>query len=205
MKPLDRGRRRLYGSVAVLIVLVGAWFIGVLAFVAKIPALAPANAEATDAIVVLTGGFGRLDEGLTLLSHQRGRKLFVSGVYRGVDVQKLLELSQRDPAGLSCCIVLGYAADSTEGNARETATWLKREEYKSIRLVTANYHMPRSLFEFRHAIPGISIIPHPVLPPRFKIEAWWRWPGSASLILAEYHKYIAAVGRQAIDNLTGDW
>lgn len=189
---------------AVLVVCAGVWIGGIFTFVAMIPAQVPGSDVKTDAIVVLTGGSGRLDAGLTLLSSESAKKLFVSGVYRGVDVRKLLEISRRDPEELSCCITLGYAADSTSGNAEETAWWLTSEGYKSIRLVTASYHMPRGLLEFKHAMPGMKILPHPVFPPRFKRDKWWRWPGTASLILAEFHKYIGAALGHAIDKMTQD-
>jgi hypothetical protein len=32
-----------------------------------------------------------------------------------------------------------------------------------------------------------------VFPPNFKGEEWWRWPGTASLILIEYSKYLVAL------------
>ncbi|MFT5487595.1 MAG: uncharacterized SAM-binding protein YcdF (DUF218 family) [Paracoccaceae bacterium] len=169
------------------------WSAGLYLFAALIPEPGAASAEKTDAIVVLTGGAGRVSEGLSLLAAGSGQKLFVSGVYRGVDVQALLKLAQRAPGDLECCIALGYAADSTRGNAAETVEWMAREGFKSIRLVTASYHMPRSLLEFRHALPAeITVIPHPVFPAGFYAENWWRWRGSARLAISEYNKYILA-------------
>lgn len=169
------------------------WAAGLYLFASLIPEPGAASAEKTDAIVVLTGGAGRVSEGLSLLAAGSGRKLFVSGVYRGVDVQALLKLAQRAPGDLECCIALGYAADSTRGNAAETVEWVTREGFKSIRLVTASYHMPRSLLEFRHALPSeITVIPHPVFPAGFYAENWWRWRGSARLAISEYNKYILA-------------
>lgn len=169
------------------------WATGLYLFAAQIPEPGSLSGEKTDAIVVLTGGAGRVSEGLSLLAAGSGRKLFVSGVYRGVDVQALLKLAQRAPGDLECCIALGYAADSTHGNAAETVEWINREGFKSIRLVTASYHMPRSLLEFRHALPSdIMIVPHPVFPAGFYAENWWRWRGSARLAISEYHKYIIA-------------
>ena len=147
----------------------------------------------TDAIVVLTGGVGRIGAGLSLLERGAGRKLFVSGVYRGVDVQALLRAARRSPADVECCITLGYAADSTRGNAEETAAWIRREGYTSLRLVTASYHMPRSLYEFRRLLPPeVAIVPHPVFPASFFLNDWWRWHGSARLAVSEYHKYLFA-------------
>ena len=128
-----------------------------------------------------------------MLAEKRARKLFVSGVYRGVDVNELLRIARQSPADLECCIVLGYTADNTVGNAAETAAWMQAEGYASLRLVTANYHMRRSLVEFRHVLPQATIIPHHVFVENFRQDDWWRWPGTASLILSEYHKYLAAI------------
>lgn len=178
-------------AVAAFVFLI--WSAGLYLFASLIPEPGAASAEKTDAIVVLTGGAGRVSEGLSLLAAGSGQKLFVSGVYRGVDVQALLKLAQRAPGDLECCIALGYAADSTRGNAAETVEWMTREGFKSIRLVTASYHMPRSLLEFRHALsPQIVIVSHPVFPAGFYAENWWRWRGSARLAISEYHKYILA-------------
>lgn len=181
-------------SIAGLIILAlaVAWCLGFLAFVSAIPEGIDDPAAETDAIVVLTGGTGRLEEGISLLSEKRAKKLFVSGVYQGVDVQQLLDISRKAPEELTCCIALGYAANSTLGNATETAEWVADERFKSIRLVTASYHMPRSLIEFHHAMPNVRIVPHAVFPPQFKREEWWQYPGTAQLILLEYLKYLAA-------------
>ena len=140
-------------------------------------------------------------QGLALLAQAKGKKLFVSGVHRGVDVQQLIDRSRRSPEVIDCCIVLGYAADHTAGNAKETADWMNRQGYTSLRLVTASYHMPRSLVEFRYAMPHARIIPNPVFPENVKVDEWWRWPGTAVLILGEYNKYLVADAGHRIGRL----
>jgi len=175
---------------AILVPVFGSIVISLLDFIEKIPTSETSNNTVTDAIVVLTGGSSRLEEGLRLLFKKRAKKLFVSGVYRGVDVRRLLAHSRGNPEELVCCIKLGYTAESTQGNAAETSTWIRNEGYKSIRLVTASYHMPRSIKEFHHKLPDIVIIPHAVFPKQFKRYDWWRWPGTASLILTEYIKFL---------------
>ncbi len=53
--------------------------------------------------------------------------------------------------------------------------------------------MPRSLLEFRDALPvDVRLVPHPVFPAGFYAGNWWRWRGSARLAISEYHKYIVA-------------
>jgi hypothetical protein len=59
--------------------------------------------------------------------------------------------------------------------------------------------MRRSLFEFTHAMPEMRIIANPVFPEQVKQANWWAWPGTAMLIVGEYHKYLAAVLRTAFD------
>tara|TARA_B100000676_G_scaffold267539_1_gene281961 strand:- start:4587 stop:5180 length:594 start_codon:yes stop_codon:yes gene_type:complete len=191
-----RGRRRLpILRLFILAVSVGffVWAAGFYRFAQLIPEPTPRSEVATDAIVVLTGGTRRVGEGLSLLERGLGKKLFVSGVYRGVDVQELLKIARRAPGNLKCCIALGYAADNTRGNAEETADWIRREKITSIRIVTASYHMPRSLLEFRQVLPaGITIVPHPVFPGGFSTESWWRDVNALKLAISEYHKYLLA-------------
>ena len=190
------GRRRLpVFRLLLMAVSVGSlvWASGLYRFSQLIPQPLPDNQVATDAIVVLTGGAGRVGEGLSLLERGLAKKLFVSGVYQGVDVQELLKVARRAPGNLECCIALGYAADNTRGNARETADWMRRENISSIRIVTASYHMPRSLLEFRRALPAdVRIVPHPVFPDGFPTESWWRNVSAMRLAISEYHKYLLA-------------
>ena len=190
-----RSRRAAWARRAALAsaLVLGAWIAGLFWYAGRIPAPGPADTTVTDAIAVPTGGSGRLQAGLDLLAAGRAAKLFVSGVYRGVEVAELLRHSANAPDRLRCCVTLGYSADNTAGNARETAEWMAREGYGSLRLVTASYHMPRSLLEFRRAMPGVTIIAHPVFPGHVKQGDWWRWPGTARLIVGEYNKYLLAL------------
>ena len=116
----------------------------------------------------------------------------MSGVYHGVDITELFRVRQQPPDEFACCVVLGHEADDTQGNALETAAWMDESGYRSLRLVTATYHMPRSLLEFRQVLPDAEIIPHPVFPTNFRRNDWWRWPRSASLVASEFNKYLVA-------------
>ena len=192
--PRPRWRRRRWRrGFSVLLVLLAGGYAGGFAWFASIAGNMTVDpTEHTDAIVVLTGGSERLTTGLDLLARDRADKLFVSGVYRGVEVAELLVLSRNAPAELECCIVLGYSADDTVGNASETATWMRQEGFGSLRLVTSNYHMPRSLLEFREALPDVEIRPHPVSSATVHLDSWWMWPGTAQLIFVEYNKFLVA-------------
>jgi uncharacterized SAM-binding protein YcdF (DUF218 family) len=199
--PLRRIHRLLFRWTGAPLFLALAWLGGFIWFAADMPDSVADGETPTDAIVVLTGGTERLGAGLALLRQKMGRKLFVSGVYRGVDVAELLRLSRQKPEEVECCIVLGHAADNTLGNAVETAAWMRAEGFRSMRLVTANYHMRRSLLEFHQAMPEVEILPHPVFPDTVKQTQWWKWPGTAHLIATEYTKYLGAVARHWIETL----
>ncbi len=191
----DKRQPLVFTGLAIFLGATALWLVGFFWFAVFLPDEIAAPERKTDAIVVLTGGSGRLSKGLELLAQKNAEKLFVSGVYRGVEVAELLRLSQQAPEELSCCIALGYEADNTRGNAIETAAWMRENGFLSLRLVTATYHMPRSLVEFRRQMPSIEILPHPVLSAHFKQRQWWRYPGSASLLASEYSKFLIALLR----------
>ena len=168
------------------------WIFGLFQFADGIPGSVVDEATRTDAIVVLTGGSRRLGKGLDLLSQGLAENLFVSGVYRGVEVDEILRVFRQAPEALECCVALGHSATDTRSNAHETARWMVLEGFSSLRLVTASYHMPRSLVEFRRVMPDVQLIAHPVFPAHVRLDAWWRWPGTASLLASEYTKYLVA-------------
>jgi uncharacterized SAM-binding protein YcdF (DUF218 family) len=196
--PPGFGRRILHALLLVLVV----WLGGFLAFAAAIPPTVRNPDQPVDAIVVLTGGDVRLAEGFALLDKGLAKKMLISGVSSGVDMPALLQtlngMPQPTQAVLDCCVTLGYDARSTEGNARESLRWLGENNFTTIRLVTANYHMNRSLLEFRRVMPQITIIANPVFPKQMQDPYWFAHPGTVFLLFNEYHKYLAAAARAKI-------
>lgn len=193
--------RKVAGTAVVIALLAGVWLAGYLWFVLTLPSEAGEPDRRTDVIVVLTGGAGRVDRGLSLLADGHADMLFVSGVYRSVDVPELLRVSRHDPQELACCVALGYEARSTLGNAEETARWIARNDVASLRLVTSTYHMPRSLIEFRRRMPDIDIVAHPVRAAN-REGGWRRWRADAHLLMLEYSKYLVARARAALVPIT---
>ena len=153
-------------------------------------------ARATEAIVVPTGGSGRLEEGLRLLESGLAQALFVTGVAEGVESAELR--ARNDPALWACCVALGYEADDTAANAREAAAWMAGRSFTSLRLVTGGYHMPRAMMEFRSAMPSATLLAHPVFPEHVKVEHWWRYRGTTGLIASEFTKYLWALARRTL-------
>lgn len=176
------------------------WLGGFLRYVETLGALAGRTDErATDAIVVPTGGAERIDAGLRLLQGAKAKKLFITGVHKGTSAEMLQQLrGQYPPQLFACCVELGTAAEDTAGNAAETAAWARKEGHTSLRLVTAAYHLPRSLVEFHRFMPGVELVGQPVFTDSVRLDEWWRHPGTARLLAGEFNKYLASLLRSRL-------
>ncbi|WP_370151698.1 YdcF family protein [Ferrovibrio sp.] len=210
--PLGRRLSRWFTAAVVLLLL---WLGGALAFLDQVEHLPAPDETPTDGIVVLTGGTARLATALRLLDANRAERLLVSGVGATVSkasLQQALLPSMPDSRQVSgdwrhldlqvlfdCCVDLGFEAADTAGNAAETAGWIATRGYRSIRLVTANYHLPRAMVEFGRRLPGIAILPHPVQPDQLRVEGWWQRRQAAAFLLGEYSKYLLALLRARLD------
>lgn len=180
--------------LAALLLLLGLG-IGFIVFTSALPSAPSDDPRRSDAIVVLTGGAARVAEGLRLLAEGRGERLLISGVHPDTELDALLALAPDVdlPTSLGSRITLDRAAANTVGNARETARWVRENEIENLRVVTAAYHMPRSLLELQRTLPGVELIAHPVFPPSVDQQRWWTSSDSASLLLGEYLKYLVAL------------
>ncbi|MEZ0496130.1 YdcF family protein [Sphingomonas sp. IW22] len=120
----------------------------------------PVEGKVTDAIVVPTGGAGRIDRGLAILEAGQARRMLVSGVDPTVRPRELAEVYKSTPRRLfDCCVDLGQEAIDTRSNADETAGWVRRYRFKSVRLVTSDWHMARARLELTNALgPDVEIV-----------------------------------------------
>ena len=186
--------KALFRSMSVLCVFVTLSLIAMLQhFILTLPKPASGDVSITDGIVVATGGQARIEEGLRLLSEGRASQMLVTGVGKGISytsLKRTLRLTEAQIRVLECCVDLDAAARDTIGNARSAALWADANALKSLRLVTANYHLPRAQNEFQRAFPETSLHFFAVLPPDLKLDTWYRhWP-SAKLLVREYGKYL---------------
>lgn len=162
-----------------------AWGAGLVLFYLYVNHLEPPLfCEPADGIVVLTGGRGRVQMGLKLLKMECGKGLLISGV----SSEKKGFISPQEDLSR---IAFGYIAQDTIGNAEETAQWARKNNYKTLLVVTSNYHVARSLMELRAASPHIRCIAYPVISPL---------NGRFYLIFQEYNKFIYAFFRLKILN-----
>ena len=155
------------------------WLLGFAAFMLSLGK--PRGAIVTDAIVVPTGGAGRIDRGLELISGHAAKRMLITGVGRGVRPIELALQYRVSPRIFDCCIDLGHEAVDTRSNGAETARWVARHGYNSVRLVTSNWHMPRARMELTHALPAdITVIGDPVGDDT---------PG-ITMLFGEYNKFL---------------
>jgi uncharacterized SAM-binding protein YcdF (DUF218 family) len=163
-----------------------AWIVGFLGFVLFLPG--PAGNEHTDAIVVPTGGQGRIDRGLRELERGHAKEMLVTGVDREVK-PKEFAVQYKVPARLmSCCISLGFIARNTRGNAEEAAGWMREKRFTSLRLVTTDWHMRRAALELRAALPPDVKIVEDAVPSK----------PSPRILFLEYHKLIASFAAKIV-------
>lgn len=190
-------------SLAAFLVLALIWLAGLAAFADRVQRSTPtAPPDPADGIVALTGANSneRIAAALDLLSQRRGRRLLVSGVDRKVTREQLRAASGAVRRIYDCCVDLGFTAADTVGNARETAEWARTMRFRRLIVVTSDYHMPRAMLELRAVLrpPDFVLEPYAAPTPALKTRHWWRSPRAARLMVVEYCKYLAILGREAV-------
>jgi uncharacterized SAM-binding protein YcdF (DUF218 family) len=187
--------RRTAKYFAIYLLLALASFVsGLQHFVLTLPQAPQGKLQFTDGIVVMTGGQQRLDDGLRLLTAQNGGKMLISGVGDGVNRAVLVQelgLDDHKAELLFCCVELDFEAGNTRGNASVTRSWALSHDMGSLRLVTANYHMPRALLVFAREMPEFDLYQWPVTPADLDLSGWWRDRAMMRLLTREYAKYLA--------------
>jgi len=176
--------------------LIALWFLGLIIFNYKINHIKANAEEKADVIVVLTGGRHRLAEAIGLLNSGAADKLYISGVQKKISLK---DLEKRNAVKIkdNRKIVLDRIATNTFENARETSNWIKEKRVKSIILVTSNYHIFRSLVEFRRWNKETQILLHPVYSEKVS-PSWWKSFDNFYFLASEYNKFLFAWLRAVI-------
>ncbi|MGN6622246.1 MAG: YdcF family protein [Sphingomonas sp.] len=155
-----------------------AWALGFALFMLTLPR--PLDDRRTDAIVVPTGAAGRIDRGIALLQRHDAKRLLITGVaptVRPIDLALEYHVS---PSLFDCCIDLGREAVDTRSNAEETAAWVRAHHYRSVRLVTSDWHMARARMELGNALDDNVVI----------VRDGVKGEPDLRLLLAEYNKLL---------------
>src|SRR5882724_7752542 len=187
--PRSRLRAMIVAVLAIAFVAAGMGFVG---FLSQLRSAEMEPARTADGIVVLTGGSSRVSDAMELLAGGYGKRLLISGVHRTNDASDISRSLPDSQSLMSCCVDLDRSAVNTRSNAAETRRWARERGFKSLIVVTSNYHMPRALVELSHAMPDIALIPFAVVGDKWRDEPWWTSGATLRLLLSEYAKYVAA-------------
>jgi uncharacterized SAM-binding protein YcdF (DUF218 family) len=182
-------RAAVVAGLAIVFVATAAGFVG---FLSQLRGAEVEPSGRADGIVVLTGGSSRVSDAMELLANGYGKRLLISGVHptnAASDISRSLSDNQ---SLLGCCVDLDRSAVNTRSNAAETRRWAHERGFKSLIVVTSNYHMPRAIVELSHAMPDIRLIPFVVVGEKWRDEPWWTSGATVRLLLSEYVKYVAA-------------
>ncbi len=152
--------------------------------------------DKADGIVVLTGGASRIEDAIQLLAQGNGRRLLISGVHPSTSDRAIAQLRPQHTALVTCCVDLDRTAVNTTTNATQTRRWVRERGFKSLVVVTSNYHMPRAMAELSHQLPDIALIAFPVVSDRLRVG--WANPPTLRLLFSEYVKYMVAVARMRV-------
>jgi uncharacterized SAM-binding protein YcdF (DUF218 family) len=171
--------------------------LGFAVFVWHVPAREVALSGEADGIVALTGGASRITDAIELLAAGRGKRLLISGANPSTKSQEISRLNPefekvRDRVDFDRSV-------NTLGNAVEIRKWVEWQGFRSLIVVTSNYHIPRALMEIRHQLPGITLVPFPVVADRQHAGAFWSTTLTVRLMMSEYIKLIFARLRMALN------
>ena len=166
--------RRVLAALAIV------WFCGFLWFALALPG--PLAKGTSETVIVPTGAAGRIERGLELIDSGAAKQMLVTGVDPEVKPGEFAAQFDVPMGVMDCCVILGFDAVDTRGNAAETAEWIKRDRITSIRLVTTDWHMRRALYETRRIIPGSVVIEQDAVASE----------PSLRILLVEYHKLLAS-------------
>lgn len=163
-----------------------AWALGFLWFAMALPQ--PAGDLRTDAVIVPTGSAGRIPHGLEVLDQGLAREMLVTGVDREVKPEEFATEFDVSSRRMKCCVTLGFTAEDTSGNAEETAAWVREHKIKTLRLVTADWHMRRTATELARTLPGDVSVVRDAVPSH----------PSMGLLFIEYQKFLASSARRLL-------
>ncbi|MCJ2183502.1 YdcF family protein [Novosphingobium sp. 1949] len=161
------------------------WFFGFVWFAVTLPGPLDTN-RTSDAIIVLTGSKGRIEHALALLKRGEAPRLFVSGVDPEVRPAEFAAEFAVPARLMSCCVELGFEAYNTRSNAIETARWVAEHKVRTIRLVTADWHMRRARLDLQRELPKGIVLEPDAVPSH----------PSLSALFLEYHKLLWRLASQ---------
>ena len=154
-----------------------------------------------EAVVVFTGGKHRIQTAVELLMQRKAKRMLISGVNTSNTEKQVGKSVGIDPQILKCCVDFDYQALDTQGNATYTANWIRKNNFKTVIVVTSDYHLPRGMLELRRALPDIRLEPFAVKYAALQRTNWFTDPQTLKVMITEYSKYLAASLRMDYQDL----
>jgi uncharacterized SAM-binding protein YcdF (DUF218 family) len=200
----SRARSPLRLALAVIGAVVAVLVAGFAGFLFNLRSAEVRPERKADGIVVLTGGSSRVSDAMELLAAGYGKRLLISGVHPTIAAADISRSVQEGQGLFHCCVDLDHSAVNTRSNALETRRWARERGFRSLVVVTSNYHMPRAIVEMSHAMPDVTLVPFAVVGDKWRDEPWWSSGATFRLALSEYVKYIAATFRVRLEGFGVD-
>lgn len=166
------------------------WLLGLGFFYTSLPqstAYQHQSQITAEGLIVLTGGQGRLEAALDILKANPGKRLLISGVNPIVEQSELSALTGSEAALFDCCVDIDRLSQNTAANAQEGMKWLRANGFNSAMIITADYHLRRSMMLFNHQAPTVKLTGYAV-----------QTNANMSYMIREYNKYLATVAQLAI-------
>jgi uncharacterized SAM-binding protein YcdF (DUF218 family) len=156
------------------------YLLGFIFFALSLGRPAAADAPPTQAAVVLTGGPDRIEHAVDVLKDKKAGRLLIAGADPSVTKADLARRLGGNRKLVACCVDLGSESVDTRSNAEEAGRWLAAHHFTSVRLITNDWHMRRSRYEFGR-----------VLGSKYRIvtDAVMSEPSFLTLF-GEYNKYV---------------
>ena len=186
-------------------ILVLFWAVGLLAFAARVDRSTPAvEPRVSDGVVALTGGSdARITEAMRLLEEGKAGRMLISGVNPHASRADIRGVARASHRLYDCCVDLGFEATDTVGNARETARWARAKGFRTMIVVTSDFHMPRAMVELRGAMPEARFRAYPVKTGELDARRWWKGADGVRRMVLEYDKYLVSLVRDALGKVGG--
>ena len=187
---------RVFVIVLAAVLLLAGWDFS--RFVARADrAVSPDPPVEAEAVASLTGASDARIISAVQLADSLDLPLLISGVNVDATPADIARVAKVDVGQIDCCVTLGKAAASTEGNGDEVADWARRNKVERIIVVTSEYHMERALFELKRAMPEGHFFPHAVMTTKVRPSDWYRDTSTAKTLIEEWIKYRLAGLRTA--------
>ncbi|WP_249900340.1 YdcF family protein [Paenibacillus sp. PK3_47] len=153
----------------------------------------PQNA---DVIMILSGGWGRIEKGAELYSQKYAPQLLLSNASESGSYRKDMQDTAMSLGVPQEALLTENEALSTYQNAEFTLPIMKQQGFTSAIVVSSDFHMRRVKFIFDHVYKDSGIrLTYVGADSSYDAKWWWSDPRSRETTFNEYVKMIGnAIG-----------